>query len=196
MERQGSIALPERPAAGRLPIPHIDSGRAPAQRRLSSSPVSAGAADIDAVQLIALLNDALATGWVCAMCHQRCCYAIRGGHGRAAAIASRHQVAVELANADRIATRILALGGEPDLDPDRLGARARAMILEHPGAGALHDGGSAAANMAVVCYRDLLNSVGDQDPATRRLLEEILAAEVDHARRIEAAVRTRLEVPP
>jgi ferritin-like protein len=139
------------------------------------------------VQLIALLNDALATGWVCAMRHQRRYYTIRGGHERAAANASLRQAAVELEHADRIATRILELGGEPDLDPDRLSARAHALVLEHPYAGAPRDVDSAAANMAVESYRDLLAFVGDHDP--RLAAARNFAADVDHARCIEALVR-------
>lgn len=194
MERQCSGAVVERPAAIQLPTRHIESPRAPAQRRLPSSPVAVGT-DVDAVQLIALLNDALATGWVCAMRHQRRYYTIRGGHQRAAANASLRQAAVELEHADRIATRILELGGEPDLDPDRLSARAHAMVLEHPDAGAPRDVDSAAANMAIESYRDLLAFVGDHDSETRHLLEEILAAEVDHARCIEALVGARHPEP-
>jgi bacterioferritin len=186
MERVWSSAADERPAAKRLPTPRIEYRRVPAQRRLPSGPVAVST-DVDAVQLIALLNDALATGWVCAMRHQQRYYSVRGDHGRAAAIASLRQAALELEHADRIATRILELGGEPDLDPDRLSARARVMVLQHPDARAPRECGAGGANMVVECYRDLLAFVGDHDPATRRLLEDILAAEIDHARRIETS---------
>ena len=38
-----------------------------------------------------------------------------------------------------------------------------------------------AERIAIDSYRELIDFVGDDDPTTRRMLEEILAAEEEHA---------------
>jgi bacterioferritin len=111
----------------------------------------------------------------------------KAGARAAAASAAWAQAALELDHADRIATRILELGGEPDLDPDRLSARSHAMYRPRPRSGGAGDADeSGAERIAIETYREMLAFVGHHDPTTRRLLEDVLALEEAHLRQARA----------
>ncbi len=87
----------------------------------------------------------------------------------------------EQQHADQLAARIVQLGGEPDFNPDTLtqrshaqyhaGTELREMLLED----------LVAERIAIESYREMIRFFGDRDPTTRRLIEEILAVEEEHA---------------
>jgi len=73
------------------------------------------------------------------------------------------------------------LGGEPDFSPDSLLGRSHA---EYDSSSALKDmirANLVAERVAVEAYRQMIALIGDKDPSTRRLLEEILQDEEEHA---------------
>ena len=86
-----------------------------------------------------------------------------------------------MAHADRLARRIVQLGGEPDFTPDTLLERSHAAYDD---ASALKDmihADLTAERVAIEGYSQLVRLVGDRDPTTRRLLEDILGEEQKHA---------------
>jgi bacterioferritin len=87
----------------------------------------------------------------------------------------------EQEHADRIAERITQLGGEPDFNPDTLTARSHAQY--HSGTDLkemlLED--LVAERIAIESYREMIRYFGEHDPTTRRMLEDILAVEEEHA---------------
>ncbi|MBC7940479.1 MAG: ferritin-like domain-containing protein, partial [Chitinophagaceae bacterium] len=87
----------------------------------------------------------------------------------------------ELAHADRIAKRIVQLGGEPDFNPERLLARSHAGYDESGTLNEMILSNLVAERVAVETYRQMIDLIGDKDPTTRRLLEDILADEEEHA---------------
>jgi len=182
--RSGTIV--ERLIGRPLAALRVDAQRLPPQRDSLSQAAPAGAG-LDAMQLIALLNDALATEWVCALRHRRQYYAGKVGARCARASAAWRQAALELEHADRIAARIIELGGEPDLDPDRLSARSHAMYRPLPRFGDKGDTDELCAErVAIETYREMLEFVDSHDPTTRRLLEDVLAIEEAHVRQAQA----------
>ncbi|MCI2807661.1 ferritin-like domain-containing protein [Eoetvoesiella caeni] len=136
-------------------------------------------ADRDTV--LKLLNDALATELVCVMRYKRHHYMATGIHAEPVAAEFALHADQEMQHADSIAGRIVELGGEPDFSPDTLTARSHAEYV--PGTD-LHDmikEDLVAERIAIDSYRKMIKYIGDGDATTRRMLEEILAVEEEHA---------------
>lgn len=132
-------------------------------------------------EIIALLNDSLATEWVCVLRYRR-------HHFTAAGLASPKiaeeflvHANEELAHADRLARRIVQLGGEPDLSPATLQARSHAAYDESLSLKNMIRANLIAERVAIEIYSQLVTLIGDKDVSTRRLLEDILADEQQHA---------------
>lgn len=131
--------------------------------------------------IIAMLGDALATELVCVLRYRRHHFMARGLAARSIADEFLAHSNEELGHADQLAARIVQLNGEPDLDPSHLTARAHAEYNEAGGVVAMVRENLIAERIAIDSYREMIAYVGDEDPTTRRLLEEILAVEERHA---------------
>jgi len=132
-------------------------------------------------QIVALLNDALATELVCVLRYKRHHFT---AHGLAAPkIAEEFMVHAqeESGHADRLAERIVQLGGKPDFNPTSLLERSHADYDESDDLKAMVRANLVAERVAVESYRQMIALVADKDPTTRRLLEEILGDEEEHA---------------
>lgn len=131
--------------------------------------------------IVKLLNDALATELVCVLRYK--CHHFTA-HGLAAPkIADEFMVHAqqEAAHADRIAERIVQLGGEPDFAPDGLTRRSHADYDASTDLVAMIRANLVAERVAVETYRQMIQLIGDKDPTTRRLLEAVLEEEEEHA---------------
>ncbi len=131
--------------------------------------------------VIKLLNDALATEWVCVLRYYRHYYMAKGMLADAVKAEFLEHAQQEQAHAALLSERIVQLGGEPDLNPDTLTARAHA---EYKEGGNLRDmvrENLIAERIAIDSYREMINFVGDKDTTTKRILEQILAQEEEHA---------------
>ena len=132
--------------------------------------------------MLELLNDALATELVCVLRYRRHYFMASGLHARAAAEEFLEHATEEQEHADQIAQRIVQLGGEPDLEPGRAATRSHSEYVE--GDVARRDdpartwSRSASRSRAT---REMIRYIGDGDPTTRRMMEEILAKEEEHA---------------
>ena len=87
----------------------------------------------------------------------------------------------EQAHADQIAERIVQLGGEPDFSPGGLAARSHAEYVEGDSLPEMIKEDLVAERIAIESYRDIVRYLGNDDPTTRRLMEEVLAKEEEHA---------------
>ena len=81
-------------------------------------------------QIVALLNDSLATELVCVLRYKRHHFTARGMASPAIAAEFMVHATEEAAHADKIAERIVQLGGEPDFSPDTLSQRSHASYDE------------------------------------------------------------------
>ena len=132
-------------------------------------------------QIVALLNDALATELVCILRYKRHHFTARGMASPAIAAEFMVHATEETGHADKIAERIVQLGGEPDFNPVTLLERSHA---DYDTSSALRDmirANLVAERVAVEAYRQMIGLIGDKDPTTRRMLETILADEEEHA---------------
>src|SRR5512143_1007260 len=136
-------------------------------------------ADRDAV--VQLLNEALATELVCVLRYKRHYYMAQGPHSNAAKTEFGEHAAAELTHADRLAERIVQLGGAPDFSPDGLADRSHAEYVEGRSLREMMQEDLVAERVAIESYREMIAFVGDRDPTTRRLLEDILSGEEEHA---------------
>jgi bacterioferritin len=131
--------------------------------------------------IVRLLNDALATELVCVLRYKRHYFTAHGIASPRIAEEFLEHANAEAGHADRIAERIVQLGGEPDFAPDRLLQRSHADYDESKDLRDMLRSNLVAERVAVETYRQMIELIGDKDPTTRRLLEEVLNDEEEHA---------------
>jgi len=132
-------------------------------------------------QIIGFLNDSLATELVCVMRYRRHHFTASGLSSPAIAAEFLVHANEELAHADRLAERISQLGGDPNFNPSSFLDRSHADYDESKDIRAMVRANLVAERVAVETYRQLIKLIADKDPTTRRLLEDILADEEEHA---------------
>lgn len=131
--------------------------------------------------IVKLLNGALATELVCVLRYRRHHFMADGLESPAIAEEFLVHANAELGHADRLAQRIVQLGGEPDFNPAGLLDRSHAGYDEVDDLKAMIRSNLVAERVAVETYRQMIRLVADKDSTTRRLLEDILADEEEHA---------------
>ena len=130
---------------------------------------------------IRILNEALATEIVCVLRYKHHYYMAEGLQGKAAAAEFQEHASEEQEHADRIAIRIRQLGGNPDLNPANLLGRSHSEYEEGHSLVEMIEEDLFAERIAIESYRDIIRFFGDNDPTSRRLMEDILAKEEEHA---------------
>jgi bacterioferritin len=136
-------------------------------------------ADRDTV--VKLLNEALATEIVCTLRYKRHYFMASGIHAQAVAQEFLEHANEEQGHADQIAQRIVQLGGAPDYSPEGLITRSHAEYVEGETLLDMIKEDLVAERIAIDSYREMAQYMGDNDPTSRRLMEEILAVEEEHA---------------
>jgi bacterioferritin len=135
----------------------------------------------DRDEVIRILNDALATELVCVLRYRRHYFMAKGIHAEPVAAEFKTHSDEEQGHADQIAQRIVQLGGEPDFCPDTLTSRSHAEYKEGGSLREMIVENLVAERVAIESYREIVKYLGDRDPTTRRMMEEILAVEEEHA---------------
>ncbi len=131
--------------------------------------------------IVKLLNDALATELVCVLRYKRHYFTADGLSSPRIAEEFLVHANQEAAHADRLAQRIVQLGAQPDFSPGSLQGRSHADYDESLDLKSMIRANLVAERIAVESYRQMITLIGDQDPTTRRILEDILADEEEHA---------------
>jgi bacterioferritin len=135
----------------------------------------------DPRQVIAVLNAALATEIVCVLRYKRHYYMAQGIHAEAVKAEFAEHAQHEQEHADRIAERIVQLGGEPDLSPEGLASRSHSQYVEGGSLREMIEEDLVAERIAIESYREIANWLEGKDSTTRNLMEKILAVEEEHA---------------
>ena len=168
-------AMTEKPA-----LTDVKTLRAQARKNIEEGAVTAGYS-ADRTEVLKLLNEALATELVCVLRYRRHHFMARGITSKSISDEFLVHSNEEQAHADLIAERIVQLGGEPDFAPDGLTGRSHA---EYVAADSLVDmikEDLVAERIAIDSYRELIQSLGHDDPTTTRMLKNVLAVEEEHA---------------
>ncbi|WP_430317381.1 ferritin-like domain-containing protein [Pseudomonas nitroreducens] len=135
----------------------------------------------DRKTVLRLLNESLATELVCYLRYKRHYFMATGLKASVAAAEFLEHATQELQHADLLAERIMQLGGEPDFNPEGLTQRSHAEYVAGANLREMITENLVAERIAVDSYREIVVYLGDDDPTTRRLFEEILAQEEEHA---------------
>jgi len=128
-----------------------------------------------------LLNEALATEIVCVLRYRRHYFMASGIHREGVAGEFKQHSEDEQQHADQIAERIRQLGGAPDFNPQGLLTRSHAQYAEGSSLVDMIKEDLIAERIAVESYTEMVRWFGDRDPTSRRMMEEILAKEEEHA---------------
>ena len=144
----------------------------------------------DRETVIRVLNEALATEIVCVLRYKRHYFMASGIHAQAVAQEFQEHAAEEQDHADRIAERITQLNGEPNFNPEGLATRSHSEYVEGGSLLEMIREDLVAERVAIESYSEIVRYLGDGDPTSRRLMEEILAKEEEHADNLQRLLST------
>jgi bacterioferritin len=158
----------------------VETLRRRAREHIDRGAVTEGyRADRDVV--LRLLDTALATEIVCVLRYKRHFHMAKGIHSQAVAAEFLEHAVEEQGHADQIATRICQLGGSPNFNPEGLMGRSHSEYVEGETLLEMIREDLIAERIAIDSYSEMIRYIGDGDPTTRAMLEEILAKEEEHA---------------
>jgi bacterioferritin len=135
----------------------------------------------DRETVVRILNDALATEIVCVLRYKRHYFMAQGIHATAVAQEFLEHANEEQGHADRIAERITQIGGAPNFSPEGLLTRSHSEYVEGNTLVDMIREDLVAERIAIESYSEIVRFLGDRDITTRRMMEEILANEEEHA---------------
>jgi bacterioferritin len=167
--------MPEKPF-----LTDVKTLRERARQHIQDGAVTAGYGG-DTKTAVEVLNDALASEIVCVLRYKLHYFVARGIHSGQVADEFLQHANDEQAHADRIAERIVQLGGDPDLSPKGLLSRSHTEYVETKDLAEMIQENLVAERIAIDTYRELVAYFAPFDPTSRKMLEEILAQEEDHA---------------
>lgn len=131
--------------------------------------------------VVRLLNEVLATELVCTMRYKSHYYRAQGLRSEVAAAEFLEHANEEQEHADRVAERITQLGGKPEFNPNTFMSRSHSDFVEGDTLEEMIREDLIAERIAIQTYRELAAFFDKRDPTTRRLIEDLLAVEEEHA---------------
>ncbi len=158
----------------------VETLRRNARAHMDEGPITeAYGADRDRV--IAVLNEVLATELVCVLRYKRHYFTAEGLNSGPVAEEFRQHATEEEQHADWVARRITQLQGEPDFNPATLLERSHAEYVPTLDLVDIIREDLVAERVAIASYQEIARWLGDDDPTSRRLIEQVLAVEEEHA---------------
>lgn len=131
--------------------------------------------------VIRVLNEALATEIVCVLRYRSHYVMAEGMNAPAVSAEFQEHASEEQEHADLLAKRIRQLGGIPNMNPEGLLTRSHSQYTEGGSLKEMIYENLIAERIAIESYREIVQYLGTHDPTSRRLMEEILATEEEHA---------------
>ena len=135
----------------------------------------------DVKQVLKVLNDVLATELVCVLRYKRHYYMAQGINSDSVKAEFLQHANEEQQHADWVAERITQLGGEPDFSPTTLADRSASEYVEGKSLVDMIKEDLIAERIAIQTYSDIIRWLGDSDPTTKILIEQINKVEEEHA---------------
>lgn len=135
----------------------------------------------DRENVVKILNEALATEIVCILRYKSHYFRAEGVKANVAAEEFLEHANQEQDHADWLAERIVQLGGSPNFSPEGLLTRSHAEFVEGDDLREMVEEDLVAERIAIDSYREIARYLGDADPTSRRLMEQILEQEEEHA---------------
>jgi bacterioferritin len=140
--------------------------------------------------VLKLLNEALATEIVCVLRYKRHHFMASGIHAQSVAAEFLQHASEEQAHADEISQRIVQLGGAPNLSPEGMLSRSHSEYVEGENLLDMIKEDLVAERIAIESYGEIVRFLGDRDITSRRLMEEILQKEEEHANDLKDLLAT------
>ena len=161
-------------------ISDISKIRDRARAQIDDGAVTAGY-KADREQVIKILNEVLATELVCMLRYKRHSFTVDGIFSDSIRADFLEHANEEQQHADMVAARIVQLNGEPDFEPKNLATRSHAQYSEGDDAVSMIREDLVAERIAIETYTEIARWLGEDDPTSRRLIEQILEKEEEHA---------------
>lgn len=136
---------------------------------------------LDLIQACVLLNQALASEILCVLRYRHHQIAAKGIDFPQVAAEFKEHAESEESHVMLIAERISQLGGKADFNPANIFSRSLTEFGTADDLLSMIKEDLIAERIAIEAYRKNIKWFGGDDPTTRRMLEEILADEEDHA---------------
>ncbi|QFG24436.1 bacterioferritin [Actinomadura sp. WMMB 499] len=153
-----------------------------ARQKMDVGPVTDGY-DRSVEQVISVLNDVVATEVVCWMRYAQHAISATGINRAQVADEFNEHAHEERHHAMRAAERISQLGGNPDFDPETIARRSHTQYktFKDDDLRGMLEENLVAERIVIESYQEIIRWLGDGDVTTRRLMEDILAEEEEHA---------------
>jgi bacterioferritin len=135
----------------------------------------------DRKRVVDVLNEVLATELVCILRYKRHYFMARGINSESVKTEFLQHANEEQQHADWIAERITQLGGAPDFNPAGLTQRSHAEYVEGSDLQSMIRENLVAERVAIESYSDIVRWLANDDPTTRKMIEDILKMEEQHA---------------
>lgn len=158
----------------------IQTIRTRARRQIEDGAVTGGYKG-DPAEAVRILNEALATEVVCTLRYKNHYYMASGLNSESVKAEFLEHANEEQQHADKIAERIVQLGGEPNFSPDGIATRSHSEYRSGETLVDLIKEDLVAERIAIDTYREIVDYFGENDPTSRRVMEEVLAGEEEHA---------------
>lgn len=153
-----------------------------ARKKMEEGPVTETYGS-DKERVIGILNDVVATEVVCWMRYTRHAIVATGIDRAQVSAEFTEHAKEEMQHALQAAERISQLGGDPDFDPAKIQERSHTDYTAPPDGDLkqmLRDN-LLAERIVISTYQEMIRWLADKDPTTRRVLENILEEEEEHA---------------
>lgn len=144
---------------------------------------------------VRILNEALATEIVCVLRYRFHAITATGINSEGVRDEFEQHAREEEQHMLWLAERINQLGGKPNFNPEGLTQRSASQFVEGCDLIDMIKENLVAERIAIETYRDMIQHFAGHDPTTRRLLEQILAVEEEHANDMHDLLTAR-ECPP
>src|ERR1700688_2074290 len=135
----------------------------------------------DAGKTIEILQSVLATEIVCVLRYTMHAIAATGISSDSVKAEFAQHAKEEREHMMAVAERINQLGGKPNFNPEGLVSRSASQYAEGENLVDMIRENLIAERIAVDHYRELIRYFGDDDPATKTMLQAILRVEEEHA---------------
>ena len=169
-------------------LPRISRSSESARRHMEQGAVTEGY-KADRQQVIKVLNEVLATEIVCVLRYKRHYFMASGINSESVKDEFLQHANEEQQHADWVAQRIVQLNGEPNLNPEGLASRSHSEYVEGSDLASMIKEDLVAERIAIESYSEIVRWLGNDDPTTRKLIEDILKTEEEHAEDLSSLLK-------
>jgi bacterioferritin len=158
----------------------LEAIRKRAREKMEEGAVT-GAYLADRDKVLDVLQEVLATELVCVLRYKNHYFMASGINAGPVAQEFLQHANEELMHADWVAQRITQLGGVPNFNPKGLSKRSHAAYEEGDTLVKMITEDLVAERIAIETYSEIVRWLENDDPTTRRMIEDILKMEEEHA---------------